>query len=54
MRLADSVSLSEALTRLFSPTYADTTSISDSISVELTIGGGPLNAVPINASMLNA
>lgn len=51
---ADSVSLSEALTRLFSPTYADTTSISDSISVELTIGGGPLNAVPINASMLNA
>lgn len=51
---ADSISAPDALTMLFSSSYSDSAAISDSILVELIVGGGPLNATALNSAMLNA
>lgn len=52
--IAETATISESAAFVFSPVFADTATISESIDVELIQGGGPINVTPLNNSMLNA
>ena len=52
--IAETATISESTAFAFSPVFADTATISESIDVELIQGGGPINVTPLNNSMLNA
>ena len=52
--VAETATISESLAFAFSPVFADTATISESIDVELIKGGGPINVSPLNVNMLNA
>ena len=52
--IAETATISESTAFAFSPVFADTATISESIEVELIQGGGPINVTPLNNSMLNA
>ena len=52
--IAETATISESAAFAFSPVFADTATISESIEVELIQGGGPINVTPLNNSMLNA
>jgi len=52
--VAETATISESLAFAFSPVFADTATISESIDVELIKGGGSINVSPLNVNMLNA
>ena len=52
--IAETATISESAAFVFSPVFADTATISESIDVELIRGGGPINVSTLNNSMLNA
>ncbi len=52
--IAETATISESAAFVFSPVFADTATISESIDVELIRGGGPINVSALNNSMLNA
>ena len=52
--IAETATISESTAFAFSPVFADTATISESIDVELIQGGGPINSAALNNNMLNA
>ena len=52
--IAETANISESAVFSFLAVFADTTTINESIAVELIKGGGPLNVTPMNTNMLNA